>query len=192
MLVYLRLQRRLRALGHRCRREDGLTLIELLTSMTILSTVIGALTALFISGANAELNLNKRFQAQQDAALALKMMRPEIHCAKKATTTGQAITLTLDSYCRGGPATVIWCTAPLAGERFGLFRAGDGACDGSDARWADFLTQGSIFTLEQPAESLEKIGIVLPVDLEPDKSPGPYRIEDAIVLRNSVRAAAAP
>ena len=192
MLVYLRLQRRLRPFGHRCRREEGLTLIELLTSMTILSTVIGALTALFISGVNAELDLNRRVQAQQAAALALKKLRPEIHCAKEATTTGQALTLTLESYCRGGPATVIWCTAPLASERFGLFRAADGACDAADVRWANFLTQGSIFTFQQPAESREKIGIVLPVDLDPNKSPGPYRIEDAIVLRNSVRSAAAP
>jgi hypothetical protein len=182
----------LKALARRCAEEAGISITELMTAMAILSTVLGALTGLFISGAKAELDMNTRFQAQQDAALALKKLRPEIHCAKAATTSGSAITLTLDHYCRGGPATVIWCTAALGSGRFGLFRAADGACDGSDARWADFLTQGSIFTLQHPVDSLAKIGIVLPVDLDPSKHPGPYRIEDAIVLRNSVRTAAAP
>jgi prepilin-type N-terminal cleavage/methylation domain-containing protein len=170
--------------------ERGYTLIELLTAMTILSTVLGALTVLFVSGAKAELDLNKRFQAQHNAALALKKLRGEIHCANEALTTGDALTLTLDSYCQGGEATVIWCTASLGSERFGLFRSTAGSCDASDVRWADFLTQASIFTFEQPAGSLEKIAIVLPVDLEPDAGAAVYRIEDAIVLRNSERAAA--
>jgi prepilin-type N-terminal cleavage/methylation domain-containing protein len=170
--------------------ERGYTLIELLTAMTILSTVLGALTVLFVSGAKAELDLNKRFQAQHNAALALKKLRGEIHCAREASTTGDAVTVERDYFCRGGEATVIWCTASIASGRFGLFRADDGSCDASDAQWADFLTQASIFTFEQPAGSLEKIGIVLPVDLDPDDGAAPYRIEDAIVLRNSQRAAA--
>jgi prepilin-type N-terminal cleavage/methylation domain-containing protein len=183
---------RLRALAGRSTHERGYTLIELMIAMAILAFVLAGLTTLFVSGANAELDMNRRFQAEQHAALALKKLRREIHCAKEASTTGGVLTVELESYCRGGPATIVWCTASLGSGRFGLFRSTDATCDASDVRWADFLTQASIFSFEHPDGSLQKIAIVLPVDLDPTRSPAPYRIEDAIVLRNSERAEATP
>ena len=187
-----RILRCLRALARRCAQQDGISLIELMTAMAILSTVLGALTGLFMSGAKAQLDMNTRFQSQQNAALALKKLRKEVHCARQATVTGTAVTLALEYYCPGGQATPIWCTAAIGTGRFGLFRAADGACDAADAKWADFLTEGSIFTLDHPEGSLQKVGIVLPVDLDPNRGPGAYTIEDALVLRNSVRAEATP
>ncbi len=60
-----RLLRRLQLL----RDERGYTLTELVTSMAILMTVMGALTALLVSGTNAEVEMNKRFQAQTEARI---------------------------------------------------------------------------------------------------------------------------
>src|SRR5438132_65537 len=41
--------------------EQGYTLIELLVTMVILSTVLAGLTTVFVSGSNAEAQLNRRF-----------------------------------------------------------------------------------------------------------------------------------
>lgn len=182
---------RLRALGRRCSRERGYTLIELVTAMGILSTVVGTLVVLFVAAAKAELDLNTRYQAQHTAALALNKLRRDIHCASEATTSagGDAVTLTLEYFCPTGAATVTWCTAEVATERFRLFRAVDGSCDDADVQWADYLTQGALFSFEHPAGSLAKVGVVLPVDLNPGEPPLSYELEDALVLRNSERAA---
>ena len=53
--------------------------------LAILAIVIGALTQLFVSGTNAQVDLTRRFEAQQDARLALDALRREIHCASGVT-----------------------------------------------------------------------------------------------------------
>ena len=52
------------------RGRGGYTLIELLAVLTIFMVVVTALTQLFVSGAKAELDANRRFQAQLSALLA--------------------------------------------------------------------------------------------------------------------------
>ena len=59
----------------RLRGERGYTLVELLVVLAIFTTVVTALVALFTSGAKAELDMNRRFEAQQNARLALDRMR---------------------------------------------------------------------------------------------------------------------
>ena len=49
--------------------EGGYTLVEMLVVMAILGVVISGLTTIFVSGSHAELDLNRRFQAQQQARL---------------------------------------------------------------------------------------------------------------------------
>ena len=65
--------RRLRALA--CERS----LVEPLQVTVILAVVIGALTTVFVRAMNSELDMNQRFQAQQEARLAVDKMRREIH-----------------------------------------------------------------------------------------------------------------
>ena len=65
----------------RLRGERGYTLVELLVVLAIFTTVVTALVSLFTSGAKAELDMNRRFEAQQNARLALDRMRRELHCA---------------------------------------------------------------------------------------------------------------
>ena len=65
--------------------ERGYTLIEMLTVLVIFSTVMSALLVLFVQGTNAEFDMNNRFQAQQDARLALDKIRREAHCATAVT-----------------------------------------------------------------------------------------------------------
>ena len=61
--------------------ERGYTLIELLQVTVILGVILGAVTTLFVRASIAEVDMNRRFQAQQEARLAVDRMRREIHCA---------------------------------------------------------------------------------------------------------------
>ena len=51
----------------RARDEGGYSLVEMLTVLSIMSVVLTGLVALFVQGSNAQLDTNRRFQAQQDA-----------------------------------------------------------------------------------------------------------------------------
>ena len=55
--------------------DGGYTMVELLAVLAIFLTIVTALTTLFISGSKAELDANNRFQAQQNARLALDRLR---------------------------------------------------------------------------------------------------------------------
>ena len=93
--------------------ESGFTLIEMLVVLAILGIVLAALTGLFVSATRTAADQNMRFQAQQQARLALDKLRREIHCASAATkgTDGMALTsppyssvrFALGSYCPTNP-----------------------------------------------------------------------------------------
>ena len=51
--------------------------------LAILVIVIGALTQLFVSASTAQVDMTRRFEAQQEMRLALDKLRREIHCAKR-------------------------------------------------------------------------------------------------------------
>lgn len=182
--------RRLARLLARVGAEAGYTLMELLVVMAILFVVLTGLVTAFVSGANAELDLNNRFQAQQQARLALDRIRREAHCASTVTIAADSVTFTLPTQaplCPTGSGSVVWCTAPVAALRFELYRTTTGACT-SGVRWADYLTTGAVFSAPQATGSLKKVGVSFPVDLKPGDAIGAYKLADEVVLRNSARA----
>jgi type II secretory pathway pseudopilin PulG len=171
------------------RREGGYSLLEMVVVMVILTTVLTTLSNVFVSGANAELDLNRRFEAQLNARLALDKLRREIHCASSATLSGSSsVTLVLPTQCPTGTGNVTWC-AVGTGTRWGLYRSTSDPCDATDRQWADYLVNSNTFGyLPQSATNLARVTVTLPVDREPAQSGGLYRLEDAIALRNSTRA----
>ena len=153
-------QRVLRAL----RRERGYTLVEMLTVLTILGVVMGALGTLFVSATNSEADMNNRFRAQQTARIALDKMRREVHCASAASPSNASgaswsVTLTLASFCKTLPqplpsplpsycstsngqttCSVTWCTRSVATNRYALYRITGSTCGASGGvKWADYL-----------------------------------------------------
>jgi type II secretory pathway pseudopilin PulG len=173
----------------RLTREYGYTVVELLVVLLILGAVMGSLTTVFVHAASAELDLNNRFQAQQNARLALDKLRRETHCASQASVaSSSSVTLTLASYCPTGNGSVTWCTVG-SGSRYGLYRKAGAACDATGVKWADYLTTGAVFayTAQSPT-SLAKLRVDFPIDLKPTKSVESYELVDEIVLRNSVRS----
>lgn len=181
------------SLPARCRaaaaREGGYSLVEMLVVMVILSTVLTVLSNVFVSGANAELDMNRRFESQLNARLALDKMRREIHCASSATLNGSSsVTLVLPAQCPTGTGNVTWC-AVGTGSRYGLHRSTSAPCNASDQQWADYLVNSNLFGyVAQSATNLAKLSVTLPVDRNPAQSGGLYRLDDAIALRNSSRS----
>ena len=173
------------------REEGGYSLVELLTTMAILSTVLGGLTTLFVAGMRSELDTANRFRAQQEAGLALSKIRREVHCASAATLLDAAtVRLTLPSYCKAGSGNFTWCVRSIATSRYGLYRKAGDSCDATGVRLADYLTSNNTFAYyAQSVNSRAKLGVTFPVDVNPADARAAYKLEDAIVLRNSSRTA---
>ena len=170
--------------------ERGYTLIEMLTVLVIFSTVMSALLVLFVQGTNVELDMNNRFQAQQNARLALDKIRREAHCATAVSvSSASSVTLSLPSYCPTGNGSVTWCTVSLGASRYGLFRKTGAACDATGVRWADRLTTANVFSYTaQSPTSLAKLSVDFPVNVKPSRTVDTYELKDDIVLRNSTRS----
>ena len=192
----MRRLRLLRALGG----ERGYSLIEMLIVLSIMSVVMGALTTVFVQASNSELDMNNRFQAQQESRLALDKMRREVHCGSVATPAGSSssVTLTLPAYCKTGSGSITWCTRNVSTNRYALYRVVGVSCSGG-VKWADYLVPTSsasvcsgtlcIFTYQaQSTSSLAKLHVDFPVNVKPSKSVELYELADDIVLRNSTRS----
>lgn len=192
---------RLSSLRYRLGATGAFTLVEMLVVMTLLGLVLAALTALLLSGTRAEADLVQRMQAQQEARLALDELRREIHCANSVTQmdgadlpsdwTGSGIRITLGAYCPSAPigGAVTWCTTS-SGAVSSLQRIPTAAstCTGG-TNWADHLVSGDdvfSYTPPDPGE-LTAVGVDLIVDVTPSDVQQRYRLQDAIVLRNTQR-----
>jgi prepilin-type N-terminal cleavage/methylation domain-containing protein len=175
----------LRRLVRAARRDDGYTLIELLSVLIILTTVLTSLTALFVSGAKAELELNRRFEAQQAARVAADRMRREVHCASGVTFTNAAsITVTLPGHCPtavGGATTnVVYATENVSTGRYRLKRG--------TVPIADSLTSGDVFSYVAPSnDSLGRLHLDFRVNVNPAEAWKSWHLETDVVLRNTLR-----
>ena len=176
--------------GRTLRGRGGYTLIELLAVLTIFLIVVSSLTTLFVSGAKAELDANRRFQAQQSARVAFDQMRREIHCASALTFTSAAsVTITLPPGCPsagGTQTTVIYDTASAGTNRYTLRRKKGSA---AAVPIADYLTSGSIFAYTAPSTTaLGRLTVDMPVNVYPNEAWKKWRLVADIVLRNTTRA----
>jgi Tfp pilus assembly protein PilW len=179
------------------RREDGITLVELLTSMTILLLIVSGLATVFVTGSNAEVDLRNRFQAQSEARLALDKMRREIHNACSASVSSPsgsayaAVTLFSENAGAGYTCTnsSTWC-AVGAGTRYAIYRKAGTTCNATGSvRWADYVTSNAVFTLVAATSgTLPKVGVDIPVDTKPSDTRRRYRLQDSIAVRNYLRS----
>ena len=140
----------------RVRTEDGYSLIELLTVVTILGIVMAGLTTLLVQGSKAELDMNARFRAQTEARVALDRFRRDAHTACAATllpnaTSAWAVKFTYRSggTCSAGTTFVTWCTKPTTSSSWyelwrvkGVLNNNNNCVWGTTpaARWAVSLT----------------------------------------------------
>ena len=171
------------------RGQSGYALTELLTVLVILTIVLGGLMALFVSATRAEVDMQKRFEAQQEARLAMDALRREVHCASAVTPTvpSPTVTLTLPSGCPSsfGSTSVTWCTVSVGTSRYELYRTPGTTC-GSGKRYADYLTLAIAFSYTAPTtESRAKLHVEFPVDIDLGDTIPSYTLTDDLVLRNT-------
>jgi prepilin-type N-terminal cleavage/methylation domain-containing protein len=176
-----------RALRARLARQAGYTMLELLMVLAILGTITGAITTLFIQATNAEFEMNRRFQAQQAARVAVDKMRREIHCASAITPTGtsSSITVTLPAQCPTSGGSQVDVTYDMqqivAGQRYKLRR--------NSVVLADYSTLQNAFNYTAPVTdvSLGKLTVTLPINTKPTQGNKEWRLVADMVLRNTTR-----
>ena len=179
--------------------ERGFTLVELITTMTILAIVLTGITSLFVAGTRSQSDQNRRFQAQTQLRVGLDRLRKDTHSACRALDTSTGLVLAegatptsvsfyMPPSCAAADS-ITWCTQG-SGNRYGLYRASGMSCAGG-SKYADFLTTGSMCTFHtynQPAGSytLARLHVDMPDNVN-GSGPGTYRLADDIVFRNSPR-----
>src|SRR5919198_1943355 len=184
-------RRRTRAkIGVRLACQRGYTVTELLAVMAILGFVLAGLSNLFVGASRSELDMNKRFQAQQQALQGLEKIRRELHCASAvspASGSASSITITLSSSCATGTGSVTWCTI-ASGSTWELWRTPGSTCTTSGGvKWAEYLTDAHAFQPTKPASSLPYVHVSFPVNVNTNESTTTYKVADDIVLRNGAR-----
>lgn len=184
--------------------ERGYSLVEMVVVMAILGVVISGLTTIFVSGSHAELDMNRRFQAQQQARLAIDKIRGDIHCAQDVqagltVNTFPAVKMYAPncSSMNNSATTITWCieTSSAMTGRYTLWRttsSTSSACQSADtarAAVADYLTRNtSIFTISTiPQDTLELVQVDFPISANPTATRDVYELKDLIAARNSVR-----
>lgn len=182
--------RRTRAWARICLEgEAGYTLVELVTVMAILGLILAGLATMFQAGIRAEVRASRDFQAQQNARLALDKIRRELHCANGISapdgTAIDTVTVTLPDSCPGPDTSVTYATQTVATGRWQLTRT---AGAGSPVAVADYLTTSAPFTYYIPATgTLGRLRVDLPVNVNPADATTEWRLQDDIVLRNTIR-----
>ena len=165
--------------------ERGYTLIELLQVTVILGVVLGGIMVLFVNATTAEVDMNRRFQAQQDARVSVDRMRRELHCSNAITPAGAAasITVTLPAQCpsaRGVQVNVVYDTSLVSPNRYTLRRDG--------VTIADYVTTANAFNYTAPTQQkLGTLRVDLPVNVKPSEPHKTWRLVSDIVLRNTAR-----
>jgi prepilin-type N-terminal cleavage/methylation domain-containing protein len=167
--------------------QAGYTMLELLMVLAILGTVTGAITTLFIQATNAEFEMNRRFQAQQTARVAIDKMRREVHCASVISPTGtsSSITVTLPAQCPTSGGSQVDVTYDMqqivAGQRYKLRR--------NSVVLADYSTLQNAFNYTAPVAdvSLGKLTVTLPINTKPTETNKQWKLVADMVLRNTTR-----
>jgi type II secretory pathway pseudopilin PulG len=186
----------------RLAREEAQTFVEMITTMAMLSFVMAAVAALFVSGLHAQTSMDQRFQAQQNARLALTSMRSDIRnscVAPVVYSTPTSVTplasgvfgakVTLASACSGGVATsnITWCADAASGAApFGLYRQTGTTCAyNNGVKKADQLKTNAVFALSTTSGRRPMLSVTFPVDANLNTANGAYTLSDTVMARNS-------
>jgi len=193
--------------GRLCLSGDGgFTLIELLVVMVVMLAVLAPLAHSFISAQTAQVDQMRRFDAHENARLALDRMRKDIHCAHGVTdpyvnaSGGQTIVMTETNTtgaaeCPGlvqtNASAVQWCTIPVSGavNRFKLYRENDPSneCDGAASTFmVDYLVRTDPWASPTCVTGqYATVDVTLPINLDPtNHGSSTYTLSDEIALRN--------
>jgi type II secretory pathway pseudopilin PulG len=186
----------------RLAREEGQTFIEMLTVMAMLGFVMAAVTTVFVSGLHAQTDLDQRFQAQQNARLALSSIRhdvrtsclaPQVYATPSSSTALASgvygAKVVFASACSAGVATsnVTWCADSSTGVApYGLYRKTGTTCSYSTGlKKAEQLKLNTVFALSTASGQRPQLAVSFPVDANLSTTNGVYTLSDTVTARNS-------
>jgi Tfp pilus assembly protein PilW len=184
----------IRRIKLRLRGEGGVTIVEMLTVMIIMSIVFAGITSVFVAGSKAAADQDRRFQAQVATRLALDKIRRDIHCANDVTPFAtSAVTLKIAAACGGD---VSWCVVAVTGysNRYALYRQLGATCSSAGTKIADYLTSTNTslptifpaFAHDTGCLCLASLQVDFAVSVK-GTAVGAYELTDTIFLRNSTR-----
>jgi hypothetical protein len=178
-----------------------------MVTLTVLAT---ALTALFVTGSNAQVDQQRRFEAQTRARVALDVLRRDLHYACRVDVNpvlgsiGASITLWFTDSAAHTPdplgacvhsagnsaydVKVSWCTSG-SGTRWALYRATGATCSSvGSTRYADYLTSGTVFAYVAPTSTARgRLHVDLPVNPYTGRATDAYTLSDDIALLDTQR-----
>lgn len=166
--------------------ERASTLVELLLVVGLLCVVLASLGGLLLRGSRAQADVNRRFQAQQGARVALDRLRRDVHCASAATVAPAQLALTLPAGCASGTGAVTWCVLGAAAP-YALYRRAAATCDATGVRWSAQLASNVVFGAVTGTGLLPRVHVDLRLQLAGGGDAGRYALVDDLVLRNGVR-----
>lgn len=166
--------------------ERGVTLIELLITMFLLSIVLAALSNIFVSGLRASSDTSARTAGQGNIQTAVNRLEYELRCSSGATVpnagvANSSVTLTLPTQCVHATGQYTWCVSSGS-----LLRYSGTTCTGTGEAFADDVTTATPFTLISTTGNLPQLAIDLSVNLT-NRSSDVVSVSDTITLRNAAR-----
>ncbi|HET8557427.1 MAG TPA: type II secretion system protein [Gaiellaceae bacterium] len=178
-------------------REDGMTIPELLTAMSILAVVMTGILVVFVGGLHATTSMNARFQAQQNARLALSSLRYEVGFACSAAVPPgpppdqtRVVLLLPDAStnsCSGSTNYATWCAESAnSAQPFGLYRQTGQTCSWSTGvKRAGSLQTNQVFSNPTCTAGVRpQLAVSLRVDANLGTTTAPYNLSDTITMRN--------
>lgn len=173
-----------------------MTIPELLTAMSMLAFVVTGILVVFVGGLNATTGMNGRFQAQQDARLALSSLRYDVGFACSATAAANQTNVVLllpdatTQACSGSSNYVTWCAdSANAAPPYGLYRQSGQSCAASTGvKRAGSLNTNLVFsnaTCTGLAGTRPQLVVTLPVNANIGTATQVYKLSDTITVRNA-------
>ena len=169
--------------------ERGLTLVELLITMSLLLVLLAGIGDVVVSGLRASSDTSARTAAQGNVQVAVNRLEYELRCASGATvpTAGVAnssVTLTLPTECVHATGQYTWCVSNGSLVRY----AGANCTTGTPATFVSNVTTSTPFTLLSVTGQLPRLQIALTVNLTSGRASNQASVTDTITLRNAPRS----
>jgi prepilin-type N-terminal cleavage/methylation domain-containing protein len=161
--------------------ERGITLIEMVVVMVLMTILMAGLANVFVSGTRAQYDMNSRLNAQQDVRLALSRLDFEGRCATSATivSSGAGVSFSLPSQCMHATGPVSWCVSSGVLSRYAA-----SSCTGTAQIFSRGLTSATPFSLVTATGNLPRLSVRL-IANPTGRPTDTFSITDAITLRNS-------
>ena len=157
----------------RMRREDGVTLVELLVTMAVMAIVVTAVMSIWLRGQSETQTVFNRRTDLNDMRFAMQLMTKELRQAAKVYSN-TASTIDVDTYINGAKHRVAFTASGTS-----LTRTVD---SGTAETLVTNLSNTSLFTYDPVGGELHQITILMEVNTSSKE--GTLNLQSQVVTRN--------